>query len=414
MHPLSPWALLILTHPHFYSISNPLIQTPMPTLTATGAVLAACALGIFALYSAGLHTDVEHLSDIATTQTAQHFSVNMSVLQQLEYIFFDADCTRPCYVRGKQELCWVPGLDHRSADVVSVCREVSTSHDSNSAVATVMRGVEQATHSHSLRTKAMDQLCSGGVRVYESRDAAYFAGTGIESLFSKSVEGNKSTKLIEQDEIKRINQALPVGEAVLTDALVLVAAGKVPGNILKRSLSAVVPLLSDSSLARRLRASRSLGSKLFSSSSQLRWAVRAEGVAGALGGDGGDDDGGDGDGDGGAAMMEVVDCLCRELDRRVAQLRELHRLQHGAAPGPVEEEALAHELEAAGFEVGRALEALELMAWQPSTVARQTDWNTMKAEQKRHHNEQLYTLAGQAMVVASAVAAWMWAAGRFS
>ena len=365
-------------------------------------MLAACALGLYALYSAGLRTDVEHLSDISTEES---LLADMSWLQLVEHFFGDG---RPCYVRGKEELCWVPGLDHRSGGVVSVHRGVPTSHGNQFANLKVMGGVEQATHSQSLRSKAKEQLCAGGVRVFESRNAAYFAGTGIDFITKL---GNDVTaglymtdKVLEVDELNQINQALPVGESVLTDALVLVAAGKVPGNVLKRSLSAVVPLLSDSSLAQRLRASRSLGSKLFSSSSQLRWAARAEGVGGAGGVNGGDDSGG-------AATVGVVESLCTELERRVAQLRELHRLQHGAAPGPVDEEDLEDELEAAGFEVSRALDALELLAWEPATVARQTDWDKIKAGQT---NEKMYTLAGQAMVVASAVAAWMWVAGRFS
>jgi len=148
---------------------------------------------------------------------------------------------------------------------------------------------------------------------------------------------------LESGAVRELLASLPVGETLVTDATVILAAARTPRTTVEEGLQELFPLLASSSLARRLRSTGRLSSLV------LRRTTHAASWAAV---DAGGDRAGDLDG-------KAVRSLCSELWMRSAELRELSRLERGAAPGPVAAVDLRADLHSAGVEVERALLALE-------------------------------------------------------
>ncbi|CAE8639406.1 unnamed protein product [Polarella glacialis] len=266
-----------------------------------GVVLAATSMGLVALYSTSTRTDVPHLADVSLDA------------EEFHRWFFPA--TAVCFVRGREEFCWVPGLDHHSGKVVSekqyLVQDASGSFAFDPGAREV--GIGSASRSQALLAKAQD----GGARCYSSHHLAFFDGLVGDALG--------------RGELSKLADALPLQEAAVTDALVVLLASSAPVEVVSKSLEELWPLL--------------LSSARFGSR-KTPWPTSPE------------------------------DLLSDLRSTRSAQFRELQRLEAGAPEGPFRAEELRSSLQGAGIIVARAQSALRALGPSAKDDAseRASDW----------------------------------------
>jgi len=227
-------------------------------------------------------------------------------------------------------------------------------------------GDRRAVEAAALREK----LADGRLACYASRRAAFFDGT-------------PGAAPLERTHLREMAEALAVGEGLLTDATVLLVAGAVDAQTVERALANCLPLLASSALADRVRARPDAFNPLARSS----WADAA-------------------------APAAALPALVADVRLRRAQLAELARLEHGAAPAGHSRAALTGELERAGVDVDRARDALAAAALPPAALARgrAADLRAIDAAGRRDRRERaggaaLGLLVGAAVAAAVAVVA---------
>jgi len=279
----------------------------VPWQQLAGGVLAATSIALAALYSTSVRSStVEHLHDV---------DVNA---QELQGWFFRRRA--PCYIRGEQELFWVPTLDTRTGDVHSErlrLQVLADGHYQYHKDGVRERGGQRAAHARKLFKKAQDKR----VKCYASSRSAYFDGFPL------------NYDPLDGADIRRKMEALP--KQLKTDLLTLVVVGAVPQQKLEESLH------------------------------QLQQEY------------------------GDQILPKLSGQFLADISLHAAQLRELHRLEDGAALGPMSSRELQESLYAAGFEVSRLMDSLRTMSWRPSdsTAHRMQDWtaiqNALKHEKKQ-------------------------------
>lgn len=359
-----------------------------------GGVLAAVALGLLVLYSAAVRVEIPHLADLDVSSLPERRS---GLWQSL----FGPEPT-PCFVGSEAELLWVPALERRDDDdgaggggggAASAVRIVSqrlqptritgviggkgeVRYDFGAAAGPPESadGIGRAAAAAALRAK----LADARVTVYGSKHAAFFDGLWL-------------ARPLERERMQPMLGALPVGEALLTDATALLVAGTRAADV-ERALGECLQLLASSGLAARRRTG--YGSLHL----QASWADEAA--------------------RGAARRGAAVEALRRELGLRRAQLAELRRLERGAPPGPYAAAQLEEQLYLAGIDVARARRSLaELEPSPPSPPssrelhARADDWRTMERAASREWREGAYDMALKtvllgALSLVAALVAW--------
>ena len=275
--------------------------------------------GLSVVYSTGVRVDVPHAREVR--------------LDELPPSGFWSSWSAPgvtCYVEGWDSLCWLAALDE-DGSVVSELRPTATS----SAGARVRDGGARAAEAESLLAVAADPR----LRCHSSERSAYFDGLGGAPLDRKAV--------------LRLAQSRPAAELLLTDATVLLVAGRVPPAVVQAGLEACCTTIAASPFVARRREAFHLASSWVDSMSPSspRWD-----------------------------SAEAVASLMADLALRRAQLGELWRLRRGDAAGPASAEGLEGQLSGAGIDVSRALAALdELMPRAAAPGAREADWRVLAA-----------------------------------
>jgi len=322
-----------------------------PWQRLAGALLSATALALAALYSTSFRTQVLHVKDVDLESVQQSGGF-------LEWLF---PTQVPCYVRGAEELCWVPTLDPVSGRVGSERRAVAVDAEGRLALEPRAEGRSRTAGyqafeaAEALRKKAVDQR----VKVYTSQRAAFFNGFGHQPIDKTSVE--------------RLSKELPIGETIMTDALVMLLSGS-PQALLEKSLATLLPSLQQSGLAQRLDSSLNPLSHSWVSDLQTPEGLRA--------------------------------CL-GELALRAAQLRELLRLEAGASRGPWTAADLQRQLESAGVDLPRARAALKRLEWgPPGEHSRSADWTVMRGYRRRQRYETVGSVALVGVVAAALLGLW--------
>ena len=356
---------------------------PWPRLA--GGVLAASGVALGVLYSTSLRIDVPHAAE------AELDPPQAGVLWG-EY----PGRYPPSFVKGEQELCWLPGLSHDTAEPVSWLWCLPEVQGATEAKQTVVEaavpvsfvpGPDKALDALDLRTKVNDK--GGRMRCYTSRRGAYFDGLGFKPI--------ADARLADAD-------ALPLGEAILTDAVVLLVAGKVAPAAVESGLSELLPLLADSQLAARLQR------RVAFNPLQRSWAddaskVHVVAVAGNRSAKAEPNQ---------AALRKALGHLLHDLALRGAQLRELWRLRNGAEPGPLREALLQRSLATAGIDIERAVESLVRLGWsgprgglEGDASERAADWRVIGGHQQNVAAQTMggVVLAGIASVACCAVTA---------
>lgn len=322
----------------------------VPWTTSAGGVLAATLVGLGALYSTATRTSVQHLRDVELPESDGSF------------IGWLLPETTACFC-SEEELTWVPGLDARSGKVIS-CQVLQHRPEVHSEsreeqkweVSSVSRsGLQQVQEARGLLAKGQDRR----LRLHRSRRAAFFDGFGHEPMASSDLEA--------------IEQGLPVGEAIVTDATVLLVAGTVPRVAVRDALESLGRHLRTSCLAERLSTINPFraGWGPF----RTNWATRNAAPEAVLG----------------------------DLEVHAAQLRELLRLEAGWSPGPWSAAELAGRLEEAGLLLPRARGALASLQWRPAEQpsARSADWSLIRGQQRKRRRE----LVGSALLGGAALGA---------
>ncbi|GMH52782.1 hypothetical protein TrST_g13555 [Triparma strigata] len=289
-----------------------------------GAILGASVLGLGALYSTGMRTDVPHLSEVEVNEVDSSYKERDR-----------------CYIKGKEELCWVPGVDPEKGAVVSVCRNGDGAGDG----AAVSRGKDKYLVAELLRNKVGEAEFNV---LFTSRASAYFGGllgfvTGSRKFMMKA------------EELRALLDGLPVGENLITDAAVAFAFERVDRAKVEEGLRECWELLEGSRLAER----------------------RRKGLIGWVGGQT------EGWADG------HIGALFEELWLRGAELRELERLKEGAKVGVVGSKELEEGLERGGIEIDRALAALKKLRGNSIIIgtAREVDWELIGRKRKQEGAE---------------------------
>jgi len=319
-----------------------------------GVVSIALAVALGAMYSTAVRTRVPHLQDIdfdaADMEAAKSFWS-----RKVE-----------CYVRGTDELCWVPGLDPVSGAICSRQRpmKIPTGQTSSAIDFTWDHcrecvGLTQAALSHDLRQKARDRR----IRCYDSAKAAYFGAIGHLALAD--------------DTLQKIATHIPEAQTVLTDAVVLLAAGRVEHATLRDSLQQLMPLLVESGLARSLRGS--LNPLHYS------WADHK-------------------------SAEQAVNALLDDLCVRASELRELLRVKRGGQSKPhlmpqYSPVQLERSLRDAGIEVERAQHTLDAIGFSVDD-GREQDLMRLRARDVEQRWKNLGAAAiGGAFLIAAGIAA---------
>lgn len=298
----------------------------LPWQKLAGAVLAASFFGLGALYSTGMRTDVPHLREV---------EINEGGL-----INYGFEVSERCYVKGRGELCWVPGVDPLNGEPLSVRRNGSFGSEK------ILKGKEKFLDAKALRGKCNRAEFK---TLFTSRSSAYFGG-----LLGKITGGHKFQ--IQSDEMRELLDELPIGENLVTDATVAFALGKVDKEKVEEGLRECWELLESSRLAERRRK---------------RWKMLVGGREGWADGH--------------------INALFEELWLRGAELRELERLVGEAEEKVVGKEELKSELEGAGIEVGRALAALKKLRGKGgggnSETQREIDWELIRNGRQKEGQE---------------------------
>ena len=350
-------------------------------------VLAISCLGLCALYSVGLRNTTGHLQEVVVPSKPQGNWLERQIAEgfQKEIV---------CYIRGKDELCWMPGLDYHSGCVVSRCRRWVPEYEPESrkflggklvqGSKKPQDGPKRCKESFILRTKA---TASKHLKIYTSKNLAYY----------HSFLMNWRSRTIEGAEAKAISDALPVGEVIVTDTLVTLLAGKASRDAVRANLRELLApenrhLLMTSALARRL-------------GEETKWSASDENPGAWA-----------------AALLcndpaahpnqmldalvpelklrdpafdvdRVLDALLHEMNLRAAQLREVWRIDKGYEPPPAPHtrRSLVGSLQSGGIEVERAIRELEDLGWDPTagaspqeiTEARMEDWKWLAQQMER-------------------------------
>eukprot|EP00929_Paragymnodinium_shiwhaense_P108867 TRINITY_DN75217_c0_g1_i1.p1 TRINITY_DN75217_c0_g1~~TRINITY_DN75217_c0_g1_i1.p1 ORF type:complete len:610 (+),score=47.79 TRINITY_DN75217_c0_g1_i1:53-1882(+) len=321
----------------------------MPWQKLAGGVLLGSALALGALYSSSMRSGVEHLREVDFGRE------DLKPWNLLWLIPIQPQA--PCYIEGEEELYWLPSLDSTTGELCSMKCNVKGERGGYAAEVRydVRRSFEKASEAHGLRARFQDSK----TKCYSSRQAAYLDGMAYKPL--------------DQQLLSRKFESLPVGETVLTDATVLLLAGKVPQEKIRESVAETLPLLASSSLVQRLH-SRS-GMHLTSS-----WA---------------------------SGRSINVKGLLDDLSVRVAQLRELHRLRSGAARGPASIGSLEDSLVASGVDVARATSSLKSLGWKVEAFDHQrlADWALISGHKRYEAAEQLTSYTANTAKLAASLAA---------
>ncbi|CAE8687771.1 unnamed protein product [Polarella glacialis] len=230
-----------------------------------------------------------------------------------------------CFVRGREELCWVAGLDHHSGKVVSEKQYF--------VPGACEVGIGRAARAQTLLAKAQD----GGARCYSSHHLAFDGLVG---------------DALGRSELGKLADALPLQEAAVTDALVVLLASPAPVEVVSKSLEELWPLLSSSAR---------FGSR------KTSWPT---------------------------SLQDLVTDL---PSTRSAQFRELQWLEAGAPEGPFRAEELRSNLQGAGIEVARALSALRALTTpsaKDDASERASDWQVLG----RHRRQERLSDAKQKLI----------------
>ena len=383
-----------------------------------GGVLAAVALGLLVTYSAAGRVEIPHLADLDVASLPERRNGRL-----FEALFGPEPL--PCFIGSEAELLWVPALERagggggsggdgatapavrvvsqrlqptRLTGVVGGGRGEEACYDFGPAAPREsVAGGGRAAAAAALRAKVADKR----VRVYGSKHAAFFDGLWV----ARPLERRKMAPLL---------AALPVGEALLTDATALLVAGVGAADV-ERALGECLPLLASSELAARRR--RAGGGSLHLHASWADEAARGAARRGAAV----------------EALPEALpEALRRELGLRRAQLAELWRLEHGAPPGPYAAAQLEEQLGAAGVDVARARRSLARLLEVPAVAppppspssslslpsssssssssslselhARADDWRAMERAARREWRKGAYDVALKTVVLGAVLA----------
>jgi len=318
----------------------------MPTLPwwqLAGIVLAALVAGLGALYSTSVRTCVPHLQD-----------VDIGSLPDGWFLF---PARAPCFIEGEQELLWVPGLDLQTGDVVSQRRRLKVTADGSYEFPSdgkQERGAKQSARSRELAKKIQHRK----VKCYASQRDAFFDG-----FLGNPIQGESISRLVD---------SLPIGEALVTDILVMIVSSRVQQNKLEQSLHQLIPLLKDSALALRLQG--------FANSFM---------TAGCW-----------------ADSIQSPKALIEGLAVNAAQLKELCRLEAGDSPGPFSAQELRDALTASGIDLTRARESLQELSWKAKTSNehRTKDWIIMSGFKKQEQVQKVQAML--AIVSLAGIITW--------
>ena len=270
----------------------------------------------------------------------------------------DTNSDRGCFVNGTKELCWVPGLDFHTGAVVSRCRDWVPQYETPDRTFYELRMTKMYVDGY------FSDNCTDTYDGPERFEDSIALRDKIEKHQNIPIYASKNhitwcSDPIPSSEIGALAAAIPVGEAIVTDALVALVMEKAPQHVVASSLAQLTALpsardgvLLNSALAERLREL-----KPRSGLDATSWAFGKS-----------------------RNPARVVDALFYEMNLRGAQLREIWRIDHGYGEGAYAREDLVASLMSGGVEVERALKALEDLRWSPppraadAEVERVEDW----------------------------------------
>eukprot|EP00656_Telonema_subtile_P016360 TRINITY_DN18632_c0_g1_i1.p1 TRINITY_DN18632_c0_g1~~TRINITY_DN18632_c0_g1_i1.p1 ORF type:complete len:367 (+),score=69.39 TRINITY_DN18632_c0_g1_i1:145-1245(+) len=300
-----------------------------PWQKVAGTVSAAVCVGLVGLYSASVRTDIPHLENVQQTETS--------------WSWFHQ--TAPCYIQGQDELTWVPRIDVHTGKIISQRGDVTRD------------GIESAKYAAGLRDRAI--ALEGPV--YLNKTAAYFGGMPWTDFVN--LERTNQQRL-QPDQICSLEYELSVGESILTDCVVSLAAEIAPSETLAEGLTVLMPWLVNSSLGARLYKQKKY------MSSKLNWAE--------------------------TEPEQGLTLLKADLAVRKAQLREIMRMEQGAIPGVGSAEKLESELTEAGVVVGAAKSRMRELGWTGAGSVRELDLVLIQGAvyEERVRNLKVYASAG--------------------